>query len=69
VVGVNLQIPPGVQDQIERGMAAQLLDHVIEEREPRGHIDHARAIDPQRRLDRGLLGRSLAGGAAVGCPQ
>ena len=45
VVRIDVQVAPGVQREVERGVPPQLLDHVVEEREPGRDVDDPGAVE------------------------
>ena len=56
VVGVDVEVPTGRHGEVEAGVAAQLADHVIEERQTGLHFGDTRPVDVEVDLDRRLLG-------------
>src|SRR5581483_2326906 len=59
VVGVDLEVAPGGQLEVETAVAADLLQHVVEERDAGRHLGHAGAVEVDPHRDLGLLGGAL----------
>ena len=65
VVGVDVEVARGRQVQVEPAVAAELGQHVVEERQAGGDVGLARAVEVETDLDRRLLGDPGSGGARV----
>ena len=62
VVAVDVQVALGLDREVEPAVAADLVEHVVEERQPGGRVDLALgAVEVDGDRDRGLLGRALPG--------
>src|SRR5208283_881665 len=64
VVRVDVEISAGVDREVERGVAAQLVQHVVEEGQAGRDLRLARAVDHERGVDGRLLGGALLGGTS-----
>ena len=71
VVRIDLQVALRLDREVERGVLAQLFDHVVEEGQARRDLGAARAVEVERHGDGRLLGGAvapgLAGGGCSGC--
>lgn len=65
VVGVDLHVAGGADDEVERAVLAEGVEHVVEERDAGGHLGAPRAVEVDLDEDARLLGHALdAPGAA-----
>jgi hypothetical protein len=53
VVQVDLEIAAGLDGEVEAGVLAELLEHVVEERDAGGHRRGSGSVDVELELDRG----------------
>jgi hypothetical protein len=64
VVGVDVEVAHGLDGQVEATVAAELVEHVVVERDARRAVGLARAVEIDGDLDGRLLRRATAGGGA-----
>jgi hypothetical protein len=59
VVEVDVEVARGLDTEIEPGVLPELLEHVVEEGDPRGRAGVPATVDLKREVDRGLLGDTV----------
>ena len=64
---VDVQIALGAHDEVDHAVARDLVEHVVEERDARGELRIAGAIEVELDADLGLLGVALHVRALIAC--
>jgi len=64
VVRVDVEITLCLDVQAESAVLSQLIEHVIEERNPGGHVRGSRAVEVDEHIDRRFLGGAGASGGS-----
>ena len=59
VMGVDVQVAVGVHGEVEAAVAAELVEHVVVERDAGGHVGPARAVEVDGDGDSRLFGVAL----------
>lgn len=59
VMSVDVQVARGTDGQVKAAVSTDLIEHVVEERQPRGYIGRARTVEVDRHRDVGLGGGPL----------
>ncbi len=64
VVAIDMQIPLGLDVEVDQAMAGDLVEHVFQEGYPGGEPGLARAVQIDADADLGLIGGTLDAGAS-----